>query len=558
VLALGVVTGACGGTGDRGAPRARADLPRRLGATPPGEPVDFLVALRLPGRAALERFVAAESRASDPHPLTAAEIGDRFGLPAPVVAGVVRRLEVAGLQVTRQFAHRGALLVEGPADAVERFFSVRLDDFSDGDARFHAPDRTPVLPADLRAEVTSVLGLDTRPVYTPRHSIGQIDPVAPSTSGSLGPLRPAELARAYGQASLWGRGVSGEGQTVAVISLGTRRGDEVTLWEQQFDLDHVPVTDIVVPPAPPSPGAPDWDASFAGEVALDLEMVRATAPGAAVLNYTTRNDGASIVRVLNQIVEDGRASIVTISYGVCEAARTSDALIQQDQFFIAAEAAGINVFVASGDDGAHDCRRLVNPPDLRLAVDWPSASAHVVAVGGTTLFHTEDGGYVREEGWASPTSYVGSGGGTSRLVRRPVWQQGPGVDNGFSTGARQVPDVAAPADPASGLICVLWDPDGNQYGLAAAGGTSAAAPFWAGLTALAQQSLGDAGVALGDVKPLLYTLATRTGAQSVFHDVTTGTNDTFAATPGWDYLTGVGSPRAVRLVDALVAGRRGS
>ena len=146
----------------------------------------------------------------------------------------------------------------------------------------------------------------------------------------------------------------------------------------------------------------------------------------------------------------------------------------------AAAAAGVTVFVASGDHGAYGC--IDNDrEDLRVSVDSPASDVNVVAVGGTYASMLEDGTYIDEVAWEDPLTGWAPGGGVSTYYPRPAWQVGLGVDNARSNGKRQVPDVAAPADPVSGFLTV------SEGEASSGGGTSAASPFWAGYTILVRQ-----------------------------------------------------------------------
>jgi kumamolisin len=225
--------------------------------------------------------------------------------------------------------------------------------------------------------------------------------------------------------------------------------------------------------------------------------------------------------------------------------------------FAAAFAAGISIFSSSGDDAAYDCRRVDisdNPfeRDLSPGVDWPTSSPSVVSVGGTFLTLREDGTYVEEAGWEEPLGGGGGGGGLSGIQERPEWQAGLGVDNEASNGMRQVPDVAGPADPSSGFVVTYTD---YEQGLVSGkvGGTSAAAPFWAASMLLTQQLAAREGVsALGPLGPLLYQVSAQQPAGAVFHDIVRGGNLLYSAGPGWDYSTGLGSPRVAPLARAIV------
>jgi kumamolisin len=207
----------------------------------------------------------------------------------------------------------------------------------------------------------------------------------------------------------------------------------------------------------------------------------------------------------------------------------------------------VNVFVSSGDNGAYTCSSF-DLNDWRPTATEPSDYPYVVSVGGTFLERGPDGQYLDEAAWEWPLTNSATGGGLNPLDARPSWQTGPGVDNKFSNGKRQFPDVAAPADPASGWYIVI----GGQG--SSAGGTSASSPFWAGLTALYEQMATQAGLdGLGFLTPTLYAVAAASRPNTVFHDIVRGGNLFYETTPGWDYATGLGTPIASKLGDAIVA-----
>jgi subtilase family serine protease len=207
----------------------------------------------------------------------------------------------------------------------------------------------------------------------------------------------------------------------------------------------------------------------------------------------------------------------------------------------------VTVFAASGDSGAYDCQRV----DLAyhgLSVDWPAASSNVVAVGGTRLDVNGDGSYRGETAWEDQLTAAGGGGGVTRGDARPSWQAGPGVISGLSNGHRQLPDVSADADPGT-----PWSVFSRGQ-LREAGGTSAAAPFWAASMLLIDQYALSQGVRrLGYVNPLLYAMAGSRQPFAPFHDVTVGSNRYYAAGPRWDAATGLGSPDVFNLARDLVA-----
>jgi kumamolisin len=179
-------------------------------------------------------------------------------------------------------------------------------------------------------------------------------------------------------------------------------------------------------------------------------------------------------------------------------------------------------------------------------------------VGGTFLEVRPDGSFLRETGWQDFLVTGGTGGGISPSDPRPAWQVGEGVDNDRSNGNRQCPDVAAAADPDTGYIIFhtdQFDPEQPSKPLQAAwrvvGGTSAAAPLWAGVTALMEQKAAAAGIdGLGFLPPVLYQL--RETDPAAFHDTLRGGNLVATSGAGWDYATGIGSPDVAVLSDALI------
>jgi kumamolisin len=211
----------------------------------------------------------------------------------------------------------------------------------------------------------------------------------------------------------------------------------------------------------------------------------------------------------------------------------------------AMQAAGINHFVASGDWGAYTCWNQ-NKADHRPSVDIPSCTPYTIAVGGTYLSVREDGTYFEETGWEDFLTVGGTGGGLSPADPRPPWQVGPGVENEYSNGNRQCPDVAAAGDGDTGYRVFF------QGVPITVGGTSASAPFWAGATALIQQYVEEQGRGpLGYLNPILYRLADREETDAYFNDVVRGGNLLHNATPGWDYATGIGSPKVDALARAI-------
>ena len=306
--------------------------------------------------------------------------------------------------------------------------------------------------------------------------------------------------------------------------------------------------------------AADWGAplvsgdkeysAVAGEAALDLEIVHGIAPAATEVVYEFGDAGAipDVVRAIAQ-ASPGVILSSSISEHECELERgaTADGAAE-NQVDTAAAAQGMSIFWASGDRGAYMC--LNDYPDqdknanTEISVMPDAASTGVTAVGGTTAFLAQNGGYFQESAWGEPIEQWGSGGGVSTEYPRPSWQVAPGVSSSMT--GRGLPDVAANADIISG-----WDIIGpgqtssDQAQEGPVGGTSAAAPFWAAVTALIDEDLSHKSLPLvGFANPALYLFAQSPSGlpAPAFHDVTLGSNLHYQAGPGWDMATGLGTP----------------
>jgi subtilase family serine protease len=509
---------------------------RYLGRVSPGTKVAFGLSLRM-RTAAMEAYGAGVGSGRLPA-LSAAQIGERFGIPGAALANVRRVLSADGIQVTQAFKQRTQLLLTAPAARVERLLHVSLGEFAQPNGtRYRRPLGRPVIPAALSPYVLAATHLDTKPLPM-QADIPQGGMVA-SDLAALYNLKPL----------ISGRGLDGSGQTVAVYSQDTFQPSDI----QAFDALH----HIVGAPMPlrvtveGGKALPFKASAEAAEVDLDLEVIREIAPRAQIINYETPCcNPAFMSDAIDRIVQDGYAKLANFSYGICEfdAAPSAQDLIAEDNSFLSAQVHGVTAFVSSGDSGAYSCQRY-SLRDHRLTVEWPASSPHVVSVGGTYVDVRRDGTRYDELGWEDILSGGGGGGGVSAAFVRPAWQTGvPGIQNQFSTNppARQVPDVAADAAFGSGYSIYS---QGQHYQV---GGTSAAAPFWTGsfvlIDQLAQRQLGHP---LGFVAPLLYRAADRD--RSAFYDVTLGGNRYYRAGPGWDYSTGLGTPNMERLAADVIA-----
>ncbi len=495
-----------------------------LGRTPGGTPIRFALSLRL-DRRLLDRDLAAGRVAR-----SADALGARYGLPTAEIGRIERLLGANGIAVTASYPQRTELDARASAATLTRFFRIGFRNFSAASGqRYHVPTARPRIPAELRPYVTGVVGLSNRPVALPAD--------LPHDA-----LRPDDAAIAYDLAPLRQQGIDGTGESIAVVSLEpfppnvSQTSSDVSTFRAQFGARGPSPEDVKV-----DGGGTVSDLS---EDDLDLDVVSAIAPGAQIINYEAPETAAGEVDVFNRIVADGKAGIVTFSWGLCDSSLPAAFRQAVERSLQLAVARGITVFVSSGDSGSYDCQRQ-NFSDHALSVDFPSDLPQVVSVGGTLLSVSSNGSYFSESGWENPLSDAGGGGGINSHDAAPSWQRAANLPGG---GRRVLPDVSASASPASGWIV-------RDYGnWEAVGGTSAAAPFWAASMLIAEQYASK-----HDVKrrcflaPILYHLATSRQPYPAFHDVRIGGNRFYSAKPGWDFATGFGSPDVYNLTRDLTA-----
>ncbi len=510
--------------------------PVLLRVTDPRTPVDFTLVLRLPGEGYLRRFLNELTDPASPdyhHFIDAAVFGERFGVSRAGLNRACALLARDGVQVTANYPQRTALDVRATAGTIDRVFGARLMDWREADGQiYHAPLGAATVPGDLSQAVSAVAGLDGTAFVA-------------DDSAAIQGLAPASARSVYDIDPLLGQGVSGQGENIAVVEFSQFDQSDLDGFDQQFNLPDVAPSNVAV-----DGGATDTSSSAVAEADLDLEVAHEIAPSAGLIDYnapqSTSSGADAFGDIVDRITADGQARVVSDSWGSCELETPRADIERDEQALDAAAARGISVFVAAGDTGAYTCQED-RDSDHRLSVSWPSSSPFAVSVGGTSLSMSSTGAYEGETAWNDTLEQMGGGGGLSVDYARPAWQIGPGVANHFSNGMRQVPDVAAAADPWSG-----WDTY-TGGALAVAGGTSAATPFWAASMALVAEytRLHGAGQ-LGFVDPMLYAIASRPQRAPAFHDITIGSNRYYPATPGWNFATGLGSPEVANLGEDVV------
>jgi subtilase family serine protease len=375
---------------------------------------------------------------------------------------------------------------------------------------------------------------------SPRHTLRprsrarlQVEQLEARTVPSSVVYTPAQIRTGYGFDSiplLSGKAVDGTGQTIAIVDAynDSRILSDANTFNRAFGLP-VLTKGTTFKQVNQAGGTtlPRGNAGWGEEMSLDVEWAHAIAPGANILLVEANSNSYS--DLLTAVSYAGsHANVVSMSWGGGEF--SNEASLDSTYF----QQTGVTYVASAGDSGA--------------AAEWPASSADVVSVGGTTLNLTSVGTYFSETAWSS------SGGGTSALEPEPSYQ----VNAGITGGKRTVPDVAYNADPNTGVY--VYDSYGVYPGLYAFGGTSAGAPQWAGLVALADQARGSTGVGSTksltgstQVLPTLYSqLANPTTYSNTFNDITSGSNGN-PATKGYDQVTGLGTPQARAVIAALAA-----
>ncbi len=410
-------------------------------------------------------------------------------------------------------------------------------------------------PASIMEQMEPRLLLSMAPVATPDFVLFR--PVGSASSahpmGSTAPvgLTPSLVRHAYGiDQTMFGSVVGdGSGQTIAIVDAYNDPNVVADLhaFDVQFGLPDPPsfvrVSQTGTSTLPGTDPAGPGD-SWAMEIALDVEWAHAVAPKANLLLVETNSaTDSNLFAAINTARSYAGVSVVSMSWGGTEG--SSDASTYDRYFTTPSGHAGVTFVASSGDAGAYASGGTTR------SVSYPAASANVLAVGGTRLSVNSSGTYVSESGWGSSTSSGangGSGGGISRYVTQPSYQRGVVTQ---STTYRAVPDVAFLADPASGVaVYDSWDSPSSPW--VQLGGTSLAAPMWAGVIAMANQGRVLNGLAnlngATETLPKIYALPS-----SDFHDVTTGNNG-YAAGTGYDLVTGRGTPIVNLLAVALAGG----
>jgi kumamolisin len=539
---------------------------RALASSSPIPPVTVAVGLASQDPAGLATYLRVEYGDGTPRPdhfLSTPELAALYGATPSALRAAEGFFEQQGLTVQIS-PDRLLEFVSGPAPEVAHAFGTTFVTYrgSSGAEFFNHPTAA-LLPASI--PWTGAFGLSNASPAAPATASGGFAPVAGPAStcapAEVG-LAPCQVATAYDVEPLLANGTDGAGYRLAVVDAYSSDEDQAQLtrdlgdFDAEFGLPSGGVNFLYPVTGPSDLNSTNVNTGWSVEDALDLEWARAAAPGATIDFTFSPNPGVGLYEAVDWLVSHETANAISMSWGEpdvgvynafdmpCSSAcnATTDgsyAILSPVLQFAAAE--GISVFAASGDCGSADGTGAV-------ATNYPASDPYVTGVGGTVLNVSASGTYLSEEGWSGNASGTtspgcqnlgGSGGGYAPFPR-PWWQIAIGTNPN-----RGVPDVSLDAGTAAALR--------YHDASAAVRGTSLSTPVWAGFALDIDQAVGQP---IGFLNPELYQILASPAYSKDFHDIVSGNNG-YAAGPGWDPVTGLGTPNVTALARSWPAAELG-
>jgi hypothetical protein len=466
--------------------------------------------------------------------LTPEQFGEKFGANQDDVKAVTAYLTGLGLTDVKVWPDKLFVSADATVKQAETAFSLSIKGYDRSlnevargySSTYYAPDQNPTIQKSVAGRLTGIFGLSSAVERIPSDPVIKSNPMV----SSQGYLDPTDFAKVYDTSSLHALGLEGQGETIAIFSPTAFQQSDITRFLAANNITSANINVVNV-------NGGNTNLAYQTEACIDIETAIGQAPAATINVYEGPNDGSFNIFLK---VEADDPNILSESYRIDENEVSGGYAQAYEMIRQAMAAEGITIFVASGDNGAYDS---VNQTKITSSVD--AASNYVTAVGGTEL-SLNNGGWGGEAAWSykdgTTGGNTGTAGGLSIYYPQQSWQAGPGVQNSNSNGMRQVPDVSALASRPYYDIST----GGSWSGWA---GTSCSTPLWAGSMALVEEGLG---TRLGVINPTLYSVATKN--PGVFHDITSGNNGAYTCTPGWDYVTGLGSVDFGLLYSALQSG----
>ncbi|HEY2714058.1 MAG TPA: S53 family peptidase [Chthoniobacterales bacterium] len=500
--------------------QGRAALVQHLN---PAQRLQLVIGLPLRDKGATEAFIENLYNPASPnyqHYLTGNQFADMFGPSQADYDAVVRFAQNNGFVVTSKSPNRLILQVEGNVASIERAFHVTMNVYKHPteNRTFYGPDREPTV--DLSTKLWNINGLDNYAIPRPNLTQRPNAVEANTGSGPGGFFLGSDLRAAYyGTTGT----LNGSGQKLGLLEyVGTNPADYINY----FNMFGPPLTTTVTLLSTDGTPALCTTCSDA-EQSLDIEFAISMAPGLSqVIVYVGSTDQA----MLSRMVTDNSCKVISCSWSWKPADPQVD-----DPLFLQMASQGQTFAAASGDSASWGAGEF----------NWPQEDGNILSVGGTHLVTAGPGG-----AWSSETGWSLSGGGISiDTVPLPSYQQNKAVVNAQNHASRTMrngPDVAMEGD-FQNYICHDGGCDGGW------GGTSFAAPEWAGYLSLAnQQATTQSKPTVGFVNPTLYKVGEKTIYTSNFHDILTGSNSGFSCVAGFDLVTGWGSPNGPTLINTIV------
>jgi subtilase family serine protease len=513
-----------------------------------------------PGQeAALAELLRAQHDPESPYyqqRLTPAQFGQRFGISQNDLAQVVKWLQATGMVIEEVPVSHRTVVFSGTAAQVQSTLHVSMRNYLVDGVLHYANANDPEIPQALAPVVRGVVSLhDFRSAAThvvaPNYTVG---------SGSHF-LMPQDWATIYDVAPLYKQGLDGTGQSIAVLGRVDIALQDVRTFRSQAGL---PTNDPQMIVNGADPGLA-WSSDEL-ESAMDVEWAGAIAKNDGIKFVTSKSTATDGISLSAQYaVNHNVAPVVSLSYGLCEAALGSGGNAFWNDTWAQASAQGMSVFVSSGDGGAAGCDSPAEKTASKgRGVNGLCSTPYSTCVGGTQFNDASNSAqywsptngagqssalsYIPELAW-NESAWTGGlwagGGGASLIYSKPTWQAAEGVP---ADGKRDVPDVAMHASIEDAYVVRIQGT--TMY----ASGTSAAAPSLASVMALVNEQRG---AAQGNANPKFYALANQqlsAGGAAVFHDITNGNNSVpgvsgFSAGTGYDETTGLGSVDASLLIN---------
>jgi kumamolisin len=522
-------------------PPAGAKLTAMDGATP----MAIILSLPMKDRAGAEAYGAAVSDPTNAlygHYLTPAEFGARFGGDAATYEYLRTWATANGLKPGDRTDARLNLSIRGTARQFGALFHTSFASFltaHNGDG--YIALSPPRMPDALNGRVIGVVGLSSGAHYAPlaRVLAGPRRTADVGTGFDNSGYSPSDFRTAY---DVPAQKSAAQTEVVGIFEQAGYKSGEVTYFENAYKLPDTPIVQVGVDGSSTHPNV-----LVDLEVALDIETVIGQNPDISqiiVYSSTDSDFSTALIEAFNTMGQANVAKVINISYGTDESIQGASAVQAEGAALVQLQTQGQSVFVSSGDDGAAGRTGSgLNAPD-------PGSQPLVTGVGGTTLNTVSAGG-----AWASETAWSGSGGGVSDVWAIPTYQiingKSVAVKNGGSSTMRNVPDVAADADPNTGASVFCHSGYG---GWVMVGGTSLAAPLWTAWASIINADRVAAGLPrVGFLNPLLYPNGGKEGLIGL-HDITSGSNGSpgYNAGSGYDNVTGFGSVDVGKIIPFIL------